>query len=115
MGLSLESIVGFEVDGELKCLTPEWQLQHLLEVSNERFKENVKRIERFRGLLKEMISGKENERKKGQDGEDWEDKDARRERKMMEGKAKAEAVRREKEERKAVGIEDVPDVGALGI
>ena len=114
MGLSLESIIGFETNGELRCLTPEWQLRHLVEVSNERFKENVKRIERFRGLLSEMVGGKE-EKRKGKDGEEWEDKDMRRERKMMEGKAKAEAVRREKEARASEGNEDGLDVGGLEV
>ena len=114
MGLSLESIIGFETNGELRCLTPEWQLRHLVEVSNERFKENEKRIERFRVGLLELVNGK-GEKKRGEDGGEWEDKEVRRKRKMMEGKAKAEAARKEKEERASEGKEDVLDVGGLEI
>ena len=58
MGLALESVIGFENEGREICMVPEWQLKHLVEISNQRFVENTKRIGRFRTLLVEMsVSG----------------------------------------------------------
>jgi tRNA wybutosine-synthesizing protein 3 len=54
MGLALESVIGFERGGKQLCMVPEYQLGNLVEISNDRFKENIKRIERFRSFLQEM-------------------------------------------------------------
>lgn len=96
MGLALESAVGFGSEGRELCMVPEWQLRNLIEVSNERFRENGKRIERFRGLLGEM--GEQGKGRKGENGA-WEDKEVRRER------MRAEGLERAKEKREANGGE----------
>lgn len=88
MGLALESVIGSESGGEEICMVPEYQLRSLVEISNDRFKENTKRIERFRSLLQE--TGNNAPAKKGKHGEEWEDADARRERKRAEGLKKAQ-------------------------
>ncbi|TVY52201.1 tRNA wybutosine-synthesizing protein [Lachnellula suecica] len=96
MGLALESLVGFEDDGREICMVPEWQLKTLLEISNERFVENTKRIERFRKLLGELGV------MRGKEGEGWEDPQVRRERKRAEG------LKRSQESKKAAVDEDNP-------
>ncbi|KAL5328650.1 hypothetical protein ACEPPN_002152 [Leptodophora sp. 'Broadleaf-Isolate-01'] len=109
MGLSLESVIGFESAGREICMVPEWQLKHLVEVTNQRFVENGKRIERFRGLLREMgkCEGKE---RRGDGGGEWEDKEARRERKRAEGLKRAEELRMGKEVKHD---DEMPDLNVL--
>ncbi|RDW92600.1 hypothetical protein BP5796_01994 [Coleophoma crateriformis] len=82
MGLSLESLIGYaENDGEKEtCTVGEDCLRTLLEISNERFVENQKRIQRFRTLL--MATPSE---RLGEDGKVWEDADVRRKRMREEG------------------------------
>ncbi|KAG4427182.1 hypothetical protein IFR05_017336 [Cadophora sp. M221] len=109
MGLSLESVIGFESAGREVCMVPEWQLKNLVEVSNQRFVQNGKRIERFRGLLREM--GEVREGRRGDGGGEWEDKEARRERKRAEGLKKAEEMRIGKEFRQ--DSDEVPGLTVL--
>lgn len=90
MGLALESVIGFECRGKEICMVPEYQLENLVELSNDRFKENSKRIERFRTLLRGP--GKAGPGKKG-DIEVWEDAQARKARKKAEGLKKAQLMK----------------------
>ena len=109
MGLALESVIGFESGGKELCMVPEYQLRNLVEISNDRFKENTKRIERFRSLLQEMSSiGQE---KRDQHGEEWEDAEVRRQRKKAEGLKKAQMKQTAHQE---AGLpEEVPDISFL--
>ena len=67
----------------------------LVEQANERFKENTKRIERFRNLLKKFNSEEAGEaKKKDQDGEEWEDPQVRRVRKRAEGLMRSQQLRK---------------------
>jgi tRNA wybutosine-synthesizing protein 3 len=95
MGLALESLIGYETGGKELCNVPEYQLRTLLEISNERFVENAKRIERFRELLKEFSAdGLElGMKKKDQDAEKWEDAEARRERMRADGLERSLALK----------------------
>lgn len=117
MGLALESVIGFENEGREICMVPEWQLKHLVEVSNQRFVENTKRIERFRTLLVEMSvsgAGLGREVRKGEDGGEWEHAVVRRERKKAEGLRRAEELRKAKESDGGLQhAEEVPDLNAL--
>jgi tRNA wybutosine-synthesizing protein 3 len=95
MGLAFESLVGFEVDGKGVAIIPDSHLKKLVEIANERFKENTKRIERFRTLLKEIgTETSKGVKKNGRDSEEWEGAQARRERKRAEGLKKAEAIKK---------------------
>ena len=88
MGLSLESIIGCAVaDSRYPlCIVPEETLECLIDLANERFKENKRRTERFRSLLKELSSVRSIEpRRRGQEGDEWEDPQRRRERKKADG------------------------------
>lgn len=102
MGLALESVIGFEREGKQLCMVPEYQLGNLVEISNDRFKENTKRIERFRSFLQEM----------GKDGEEWEDAKVRRERKRAEGLKRAQLMK-QSDHRETDDTEELPDIGFL--
>lgn len=78
MGLSFESLVGAETDGVRHLIVPPQYLKTLVQIANERFVENEKRIARFSAALGAAFAapkGKEN----------WEDAETRRERKRQEG------------------------------
>jgi hypothetical protein len=114
MGLSLESVVGYLDDtgaitgqdgaadgadagdgiGVGVSTVPEAYLEGLLQVSDERFHENTRRIERFRSLLRrgvQVASVEHVRRNKG--GEEWEDAVVRRERMRAEGLRRAEVLK----------------------
>lgn len=94
MGLGLESLIGYEYENMQVCSVTEGHLRTLVELSNERFGENTKRISRFRTLLKKLSSEETGEAKrKGQDGEEWEDPQIRRERKRAEGLMRSQQMR----------------------
>lgn len=102
-GLTLDSIVGrLDADGEGICLVPESYLEGLLDVVNNRFIENSRRINRFRDLM--LGSDKDPfdiEARKKSRGDNWEDASERRERK------KAEGLKRSMELRQQVKGEDI--------
>src|SRR5690606_33010870 len=61
-GISLDSIVGMVVEGEeeeddvtVKLLVPSTVLGLLVDMANQRFEENRKRIQRFENLIRTMI------------------------------------------------------------
>jgi tRNA wybutosine-synthesizing protein 3 len=94
MGLSLESLIGYHSDGQELCTVSPIELKNLVEISNERFTENEKRILRFRELLRKLsCEGEEEGKRKGQEGEQWEDPDARRERKKAEGLIRSQQIK----------------------
>ncbi|CAG8955949.1 hypothetical protein HYFRA_00008803 [Hymenoscyphus fraxineus] len=117
MGLSLESIIGFlppsSVEETPLCIVPEWQLRNLIQIANERFVENEKRIERFRVLLREGEGEKEG-RRRGQEGSVWEDGGARRERKRAEGLRMREVRMAEKARENSDENEDMGEGLGLG-
>ncbi|KAG0651712.1 tRNA wybutosine-synthesizing 3 [Hyphodiscus hymeniophilus] len=94
MGLALESIVGLKYDKDPECTVSEGHLKSLIDLANERFKENTIRIERFRALLKKLsVEGSGNVKRKGQNGEEWEDPQVRAERKKAEGLARSRQLK----------------------
>ncbi|KAF5873264.1 putative trna wybutosine-synthesizing protein 3 protein [Botrytis fragariae] len=113
MGLTLESLVGVyhEAFDQGVCLVDNGQLGTLMRISNERFKENTKRIERFRVLLNEAMNPVE-KKKLGENGEDWEDPQARKERKRAEGLRRAQEL---KEAKVRSGISENQDSGELPV
>jgi tRNA wybutosine-synthesizing protein 3 len=93
MGLSFESLIGLEQDTEgvsqqrIPLVTSEY-LQALVKIANARFIENQKRIARFEAALKTAFSPKEKPA-------EWEDAEARRERKREEGLRRREALKKQ--------------------
>ncbi|KAK8927209.1 tRNA wybutosine-synthesizing protein 3 [Metarhizium anisopliae] len=79
MGLGFESLVGHELEGKRYALVSGSYLRALMDIGNERFSENTRRIERFRGAFRENLA------RIGADGRQWEDPAARRERMRAEG------------------------------
>lgn len=107
MGLGLESLIGTETNGIKHCTVSGEYLKALINIANERFVENARRIERFRSLLKAEVEKGEAGTFKGK-GPTWEDAEVRKERKRAEGLKRAEDVRRLKEQLKGeLGGEDV--------
>ncbi|KAH6855217.1 tRNA wybutosine-synthesizing protein [Chaetomium sp. MPI-CAGE-AT-0009] len=91
MGLSFESLIGAETDGVRQLVVPPQYLKTLVRIANERFVENEKRIARFSAALDAAfaaLKGKEN----------WEDAQARRERKRLEGLRRREELKKDKSE-----------------
>ncbi|KAI0547562.1 methyltransferase TYW3-domain-containing protein [Xylaria curta] len=105
MGLSFESLIGVQKDGVVKCMVSDEYLHSLLRIANERFEENRKRIERFRTAVLEASYPP-----KKKDGTEWEDAQARRERKRAEGlrrKAELQEQNQKGGETGAVGDADL--------
>ncbi|KAK3331036.1 methyltransferase TYW3-domain-containing protein [Apodospora peruviana] len=99
-GLSFESLIGVEsASGGGRCciVSPEY-LHLLVQVSHERFAENRKRIERFRAALKTAFAKPPGAENKKTTPEGWEDSNARRERKRLEGLKRREELRKKEEE-----------------
>ena len=86
MGLGIESLIGVEVAGRRQCTVSNDYLQTLVELANERFEENARKIERFRQALSHasQLPARTN-----RDGREWEDTATRRERKRAEGLARS--------------------------
>lgn len=89
MGLSFESLVGVEADEARRSIVSEQYLKTLVQIANERFVENQKRIARFSMALEAAFAFPKEKA-------DWEDAQARRERKRQEGLGRREELRREK-------------------
>ncbi|PNH68003.1 hypothetical protein VD0002_g1890 [Verticillium dahliae] len=84
MGLSFESLIGVESEaGRREAIVSTSYLKTLLDIGNDRFVENDKRIARFRSALRDAVTGRP--AKVGENGVDWEDPAARKERKRAEG------------------------------
>ncbi|KAF9935231.1 hypothetical protein FBU30_006316 [Linnemannia zychae] len=80
-------------------------LRVLIDLSNDKFRMNVAQMARFEERLKTHLltgsSSTEGKKKVGDQGREWEDKDARRERKRREGLLKQEQAAKAKAEKKA--------------
>ncbi len=107
MGLSFESLIGSETDGVRRLLVSPQYLKTLVQIANERFTENEKRIARFSAVVNAAFSPPK-------DKEGWEDAQARRERKREEGLRRREQLKKDKpkpdEEHSVDFILQQPDV-----
>ncbi|KAG6002219.1 hypothetical protein E4U21_003310 [Claviceps maximensis] len=108
MGLSFESLIGFEANGSRYPLVTGPYLQSLMVIARERFVENAKRIARFRGGFSAMVLAAFRERL-NPDGSKWEDGPTRRERMREEGLRRKQALL-EAEMRQYWGKEEEPRV-----
>ncbi|EFQ98361.1 DUF207 domain-containing protein [Nannizzia gypsea CBS 118893] len=94
-GLGLESIIGYieddrSLEPSARSVVTEEYLQLLVQISNERFKVNTERTERFRMKLLHLVRGQNPDSLKPQ----WEDPKIRRERKRAEGLERSKAARK---------------------
>lgn len=113
MGLGLESLIGTETNGIKHCTVPGEYLKALINIANERFVENARRIERFRRLLQQAVEQDEAAGRAKGKGSEWENAEVRKERKRAEGLRRAEEVRKLKEQMKAKADEEDLSVEAL--
>lgn len=91
-GYSFDSIIGYQnEEGHNISLIDEGHLRTLVCIANERFKINVERIARFRAQLLESYQPL-SITKFGASKPDWEDADARKQRKREEGLARQRAL-----------------------
>ncbi|KAK7432800.1 hypothetical protein QQZ08_000662 [Neonectria magnoliae] len=105
MGLAFESLVGQQVNGSRRRLVSPEYLQTLVQIANERFAENTKRIERFRTAFRDVVTGVPAPRL-NPEGKEWEDPASRRERKRAEG------LRKKAERQVEVQAEQDVDTGS---
>lgn len=109
MGLSLESLVGHQdLDGQRRRIVSAGYFKMLLQISNERFVENTKRIERFRTAFNEAAldpNASGIPKKLNPEGKEWEDAAARRERLRAEGLKRKAALQAEKTESSSQDID----------
>ncbi|KAL2886042.1 tRNA wybutosine-synthesizing protein 3 [Ceratocystis lukuohia] len=111
MGLSFESLLGHRRDGggaeagETTLYVPEDYLDIIMNLANERFVENARRIERFRNAFLDAFNdvGAAKKKKKGQEGTEWEDVEVRRARKREEGLRKRDEAKKATEVKETVG------------
>lgn len=94
MGMSFESLIGVEVGGKRECLVSASYLDTLVQVANDRFVENEKRIARFSEAFHDAAVGEAAPRLNAE-GLQWEDAAARRERMKREGLERRSETRRE--------------------
>ncbi|KXJ94124.1 methyltransferase TYW3-domain-containing protein [Microdochium bolleyi] len=94
MGLLLESLVGEQLGGQRHCSVTLAYMRRLLDISNQRFEENTKRIARFRAAVLEATT-----KPTKKDGTEWEDAEARRARKREEGLRRREELAEQQRQR----------------
>lgn len=103
-GLALGSVIGCtgvnERDVKILSLVSEGYLRMLVNIANERFQANTERIARFSAHLFKSTSAKNLE---------WEDPEARRERKRAEG------MKRRQEMNQSRAATEATDVGSLDL
>ncbi|KAK6839600.1 hypothetical protein PG987_005466 [Apiospora arundinis] len=102
MGLTFESLVGVKKEGsgggeKVECTVPPAYLRTLVDVGNERFAENTRRIQRFRSAVLEATAPASTGPKMKGDGSIWEDAEARRERKKAEGLRRKAALQNQQQ------------------
>lgn len=91
MGLSFESLIGAETEGVRRSMVSPQYLDMLVQIANERFVENSRRIARFSAALNAVFAPP-----KAKEG--WEDAQARKDRKRLEGLKRREELNRKKSE-----------------
>lgn len=89
-------------DSRLEALVTEEYLVMLVQIANERFSSNAKRIKRFASCLRDAIAS---EQKKCEKAQAWEDPEARRQRKRAEG-LRTQAERMTAQTRRSVQVTD---------
>lgn len=95
MGLAFESLIGQQIDGHRQRIVSPEYLQTLVQIANERFIENKKRIERFQNAFRDAVAAPVP--RLNPEGQEWEDAAVRRERKRAEGLRKKAELKAKQE------------------
>lgn len=81
-------------------------LRVLIDLSNDKFRMNVAQMARFEErLTKHLLTAETTPKKVGDQGGEWEDKEARKERKKREGMLKQEGTAKARAEKKKAAAE----------
>ncbi|KEY65755.1 hypothetical protein S7711_05584 [Stachybotrys chartarum IBT 7711] len=114
MGLSFESLVGYEAAGKRHCLVSPDYIDLLVQIANERFAENRKRIDRFHKAFEGALQFPRP--RQNPDGEEWEDPEARRQRKRAEGlrKQRSQLAKESAPSEQMDQLDVTSDLGLLG-
>lgn len=97
IALALDCIIGYvDTSGAVVSLVTEEYLRTLVAIANDRFKENYRRVEKFRKSLLDLCTKHENSEKDGHLS--WETKHARNIRKREEGLKKSKESIKENRE-----------------
>lgn len=114
MGLSFESLVGYEAAGKRHCLVSPEYINLLVQIANERFAENRKRIDRFHTAFEGALQSPRP--RQNPDGEEWEDPKARRQRKRAEGlrKQRSQLAKESAPSEPMDQLDVTSDLGLLG-
>ncbi|KAF8943485.1 hypothetical protein BGZ47_005402 [Haplosporangium gracile] len=97
-----------EGKGKIYLMVSLSYLRVLIDLSNDKFQKNVAQMARFEErLLKHLLSNESSTttKKVGDQGGEWEDKDARRERKKREGMLKQEGTAKARTEKRKAAAE----------
>ncbi|KAF9150106.1 hypothetical protein BG015_008088 [Linnemannia schmuckeri] len=97
-----------EGEGKIYLMVSLSYLRVLIDLSNDKFQKNVAQMARFEErLLKHLLSNESSTatKKVGDQGGEWEDKDARKERKKREGMLKQEGTAKARAEKKKAAAE----------
>lgn len=115
-GYSFDSIIGYQDEaGHNISLMNETHLRTLVCIANDRFKINVERIARFRTQLLDSYQPT-SIAKSGSSKPNWEDADARKQRKRAEGLARQQALQSTSSEREvSTGNESLDTDEARGM
>ncbi|KAK8070876.1 hypothetical protein PG997_011079 [Apiospora hydei] len=117
MGLTFESLVGVKGgDDRIQCTVTPAYLRTLVDIGNERFAENTRRIQRFRSAVLEAVAAPaaSGPKIKG-DGSVWEDAEARRERKKAEGLKRKAALQNQQNQGQSLENTAVGDDGDVDL
>jgi tRNA wybutosine-synthesizing protein 3 len=98
--LKIDTPIAYLADDKIHCLVDPAYLRLLLEMANQKFHQNIKRMKIFEDAVQQELVKEDNKAK-------WESKEDRRERKRREGLEKKAAAQ---EKKKTEEEDDVADL-----
>jgi tRNA wybutosine-synthesizing protein 3 len=96
----IDTPIAYVQGGSIKCLVDPAYLVLLLTMSNQKFESNMERMKVFEDAMAQMLT-------KAQQAQDWEPKEARRQRMKQEGLAKREQQQHRQKQEDLVVVEDL--------
>lgn len=98
----IDTPIAYVQGDKINCLVDPAYLILLLTMSNQKFESNMERMKIFEDAMTQLLS-------KAKEAQDWEPKEARRQRMKQEGLAKREQQQKEQKEQDLLVVEDLLD------